>query len=277
MSNSEQSQKAQLQFDKLVKALDMEPKYGISMQNHFYTMQGSANHDNFNKVQILVAALRDAGVISHAGPIGLEELKQGLVTENPAVKLDIQVKNHEFDILIKTKDLSTINVDIFNRAVENAIKILSIHTHGDEANEPRILKMPSEPQPFYKKSESHILSLKQSAEIEIISEYLKRKCEETFPGSKPEITYNQTDPNFGAPAFYLTFSYNDKKDRTALSHFKGELSETAGTHSINHFRVNKDDSKIGLILSGNPLVLVGNIQRNEKNQNLLVQPGQRSR
>lgn len=277
MSNSEQSNKPQFQLWKLVKSLDMDLTIEPDSNRDSYNLRGSANKGNYNKIQILIDALRDAGLISHAGPIGLEELKQGLVTENPAIKLDMQLKKHEFEVLIKTKDLSTINVDIFNRAVENAIKILSIHTHGDEANEPRILKMPSEPQPFYKKSESHILSLKQSAEIEIISEYLKRKCEETFPGSKPEITYNQTDPNFGAPAFYLTFSYNDKKDRTALSHFKGELSETAGTHSINHFRVNKDDSKIGLILSGNPLVLVGNIQRNEKNQNLLVQPGQRSR
>jgi len=111
-----------------------------------YSLRGPANQGNYNKIQILVDALRDAELISHAGPIGLEELKQGLVTENPAIKLDMQLKKHEFEVLIKTKDLSTINVDSFDRAVENAVKKLSTNMQNSAPLEVDITHFSPNPQ-----------------------------------------------------------------------------------------------------------------------------------
>lgn len=277
MSNSEQSNTPQLQLWNLVRSLDMNLLLEPDKDHDSYRLQGPANHENFNKMQVLVGALRDAELINYAGHIGLEELRQGLVIENSEIKLDMQVKNNGLEILLKTKDLSKVKIDGFNRAVDNAIKLLSTHKQGNEAMEPHILNMPSQPPARIFGPAKTPLSLVQSTETEIICGYLRKKTEAAFPCSKPEVTYTQTDHNFGAPAFNVIFSYPDGKDRTALSHFKGALSEVSGTHNISHFRINRDDSRIGVTLSGNPVILVGNITRNEHDKALLAHKTSHSR
>lgn len=282
MSNSEREQqhhKAQVQKQilELASAINMTTEHRNSGENVFCLMQGPVNSENFKKIQIIANTLNDAGLISHAGNITLENLNNGLVIENPTIKLDIQIQNNQFEALIKTKDISQINVESLERAVKNAVKILSgvADKQKDTVPEVNIENMPSDPPkrplPRHYWEEKPPLSLELPKEAKEISQYLKKKTEATFPGSKPEVTYTQTDPNFGKPAFNIIFAYPDGKDRSALSHFKGSLSEVSGTHNISHFRVNKEDSNIGVTLAGNPLVLSGNIMRNEHDKTLLEQ------
>lgn len=157
-----------------------------------------------------------------------------------------------------------------DKAIASAEKDITKHVHTymrllkRQREDHLIENMPTEPNESVKWQRKIPSILDLSPEIIAVSEYLKNKIDSAFPNSDVKVTYSASNIQIGNPAFMLIFDHKYGKDYSGINNFKDEvLDKIFPKENTFMFRVNKEDIKIGINVSGDPSRLLKDINKND--------------
>lgn len=105
------------------------------------------------------------------------------------------------------------------------------------------------------------------AGAEAVCEYLREKTKSTFPNSNAKVTCskkkNLNNQKSTDSEFTVIFDYKAGNNPTPINNFLKELNVVLGNTNIATFPINIKKTKIGFNISGNPIILLGYIKRND--------------
>ncbi len=275
MENSDQQIKIKLQ--KLLSLLNNNAggNYGkLSEGENNFIITYSATENGVTHAKKFLDKLKDGGLLKEENfpkidpNVASTGINIAAINSSSYLKIDIHkvttqitfTPHKEYNKVLQGLDKAIASAE--NDIIKHArirMKLLKQKREGS-----LITNMPTEPNESVKWQTKISSILDSSPEIIAVSEYLKDKVDASFPNSNVNVTYSAANIQTGNPAFILILDYKDGKDYSAFNNFKDKvLDKIFPKGNTFMFRVNKEDSKIGINVSGDPSRLLKDIERND--------------